>query len=350
MKEDILIINLLRFLAALGVLSVHSFSVLISTEYIPTMFSFLLPIVHYGYLGVPLFFIISGFVIAFSSEEKTFREFISARFIRLFPVFWLCVSITSIFIFFIHKEEIVSWGRYFANLTMIPSLFGDYPFIEGVYWSLESELKFYFIIAVILLIKPIFSISLRKMSLILSIPLLYYTLYYNPYHSSLLQETLGATFYFFSEGFAQYFLAGIVFYEIFKNNKNYYLYLVLIIYYVVAVLQAFDFAYPEDNPVVVMFYITVFFGLFLSISLKKIPNASFSFFGNEYKKILITLGAITYPLYLLHSNVIYLLATTFRGNEIPAYIATPLLIFILISLILLVNSFDKYCRVLWKKY
>lgn len=350
MKEDILPINLVRFFAAIGVLSVHSFSTLIFAGYIPNFFSFLSSFAHYGYLGVPLFFIVSGFVISLSSEGRTFRQFVSARFIRLFPVFWLCVSITTICIFFLNKNEHISWARYFANLTMIPSLFGNQPFIEGAYWSLGSELKFYCVVAIFLLLKPILNISLQKISLVLSIPLLYYTLYYNPYHWSLLQNILGTIFYLFSGGFSQYFLAGILFYEIYKNEKNYYTYIALLIYYIVAVLQAFDYMYTEDNPIIVMFYITLFFSVFLAISLRKINNSSLSFFGKDYRKTLITMGAITYPLYLLHGNIIYILTGTFGHHNVPTYIAVPLLLGILSSLVLLVNNFDTFCRAYWKRY
>jgi peptidoglycan/LPS O-acetylase OafA/YrhL len=49
---------------------------------------------HYGFLGVPVFFIISGFVIAFSAEGRTPREFAIARFTRIYPTFLLCMTLT----------------------------------------------------------------------------------------------------------------------------------------------------------------------------------------------------------------------------------------------------------------
>ena len=48
----------------------------------------------YGYLGLNLFFMISGFVIAWSAEGRTFRAFAIARFARLYPGFVICMTIT----------------------------------------------------------------------------------------------------------------------------------------------------------------------------------------------------------------------------------------------------------------
>ena len=44
-------------------------------------------LLKYGYLGVDLFFIISGFVITKSIENRSLKQFIIARFIRLYPIY-----------------------------------------------------------------------------------------------------------------------------------------------------------------------------------------------------------------------------------------------------------------------
>ena len=46
---------------------------------------------QYGFLGVPVFFIISGFVIAYSAEGRTPVGFAIARFSRIYPTFLFCV-------------------------------------------------------------------------------------------------------------------------------------------------------------------------------------------------------------------------------------------------------------------
>ena len=53
-------------------------------------------IAKYGYLGVQLFFIISGFVIAYSAEGRTATGFAIARIARIYPGFVFCMTATFI--------------------------------------------------------------------------------------------------------------------------------------------------------------------------------------------------------------------------------------------------------------
>src|SRR6185369_17123984 len=51
-------------------------------------------VARYGFMGVPAFFVISGFVIAYSAEGRTATSFAIARFSRIYPTFLLCITIT----------------------------------------------------------------------------------------------------------------------------------------------------------------------------------------------------------------------------------------------------------------
>ncbi len=349
MKEEILSINLLRFFAALAVLCVHKFGVFIEQGYLPQSLNFLTPFTQYGYLGVNLFFLISGFVIALSSEGRTFGQFISARFIRLFPIFWVCVSITTLIALFLEYNATISLPQYLANLTMQPRFYGNYDLIDGSYWTLEVELRFYCMIALILLLRPLINLSLRNVSLALTLPMFYYIFYYNPYSISLFGKIFDFVIYFFGSEYAQYFIAGILFYEIYKHGKDIYSFIALTMCYIIAVLRALDEAYTSNDPIVIMLLVTFFFGLFLMISLKKITNSSFLFLGEHHRALLITLGAITYPLYLLHSRIINALLDSLAEKEIAPYIKSFLLFFIFSALIYLVNYLDTHIRFAWNR-
>jgi peptidoglycan/LPS O-acetylase OafA/YrhL len=359
-KENILAINLLRFFAACGVLFNHVFGSLVAKGYILSGLGFFSLFTQYGYLGVDLFFIISGFVISLSSEGRTFSEFVGSRFIRLFPVFWICVSISTLFIVLFGAQfgTHVSLFQYLFNLTMLPLHFGDYPYIDGSYWTLEIELKFYTLIAVILLFRKFLSISLEKLALFLSVPLLYYTFLFNPYSSSFVNSLLGNVFVSYFGEYAQEFIAGVLFYGIYKNAKNYYNYIGIAICYLAAINQSVDqVAYFQTHtktvvtlsPAVVVLHVTVFFGLFLVISLRKMNNDSFLCMGRHYEKILITLGALTYPLYLLHSTITHTLINLLSAHNTAPYIAMPIIILVGISLLLLVNRIDLYIHAFWKQ-
>src|SRR5579862_6798985 len=56
------------------------------------------PLASAGWVGVPIFFVLSGFVISFSAREKGWRDFIVGRCARLYPAAWICATITLLVI------------------------------------------------------------------------------------------------------------------------------------------------------------------------------------------------------------------------------------------------------------
>jgi peptidoglycan/LPS O-acetylase OafA/YrhL len=114
----------------------------------------------YGYLGVDLFFIISGFVIAFSIKHLSLRKFCYSRFKRLYPMYWICLLLTFIVSYFWGAPRYhVTFTQLLANLTMVQKLWGQGD-VDGAYWSLYVELKFYLIIALFLILNRFKKISL----------------------------------------------------------------------------------------------------------------------------------------------------------------------------------------------
>ncbi len=97
-----------------------------------------------GALGVQLFFIISGFVILLSSFGKSPARFIGSRVGRLYPAYWVAVLASSALIFLIWPELGIKRdpSDIWANLTMFQGGFGV-GHIDGVYWTLWVEMKFY---------------------------------------------------------------------------------------------------------------------------------------------------------------------------------------------------------------
>lgn len=97
----------------------------------------------YGFYGVHLFFMISGFVILMSIEHRDGGSFIRSRFIRLYPVFWAAVLLTTLVLTI---DPILgpppTLGQVLANLTMFEEYANIQP-IDGAYWSLTYELGFY---------------------------------------------------------------------------------------------------------------------------------------------------------------------------------------------------------------
>ena len=112
-----------------------------------------------GWIGVPLFFTISGYVISASLEERSPLAFLWARWVRLWSTYLPSMLITAMVVsaglamgYGGHLEEEMRFNRidFLASLTMLTHLFklvADVNPIDGAYWSLGVEIQFYLMIA-----------------------------------------------------------------------------------------------------------------------------------------------------------------------------------------------------------
>jgi peptidoglycan/LPS O-acetylase OafA/YrhL len=146
------LLDTFRFVAAAAVIAYHFFYSGIGTGAVSTVtFTAAADIASYGYLGVHLFFMISGFVIAASAHGRSASEFAVRRLVRLYPAFWAAVAFTA-FITAVWggSAYAVSLPQVLANLTMMPGIF-DQPLIDASYWTLFHELLFYGMVFLFLL-------------------------------------------------------------------------------------------------------------------------------------------------------------------------------------------------------
>jgi peptidoglycan/LPS O-acetylase OafA/YrhL len=106
-----------------------------------TDFGLIGQVAEYGYLGVDLFFIISGFVIFWSAIGRPADRFAVSRASRLWMTFAVCMTFTAV-IETLTRTDPVTPLRYLVNLTMIPDWLGQKS-VDGVYWTLAVEIAFY---------------------------------------------------------------------------------------------------------------------------------------------------------------------------------------------------------------
>jgi len=142
--DRIATLDLLRLAAALAVVVFHYlFRGAAADGYLNAGYPAAAPFAIYGYLGVNLFFLISGFVIAWSAEGRSWQAFALARFARLYPGFLACMTLTFVVMMVLpHPALPVSVKQYLANLIMFSPALGE-PFTDGVYWSIILEVIFY---------------------------------------------------------------------------------------------------------------------------------------------------------------------------------------------------------------
>src|SRR5215468_7919943 len=140
-------IDLLRFCAAAGVAIYHwCYRPVIAGMPSDTAFGFVQAVSRYGYPGVDLFFIISGFVILWSASRRGAASFIASRFSRLYPTFWACVALTAFVLLLTGRAPpSLDLRAFLLNCTMIPGAIGV-AYVDGVYWTLFVELKFYLLV------------------------------------------------------------------------------------------------------------------------------------------------------------------------------------------------------------
>ncbi|QIT46281.1 acyltransferase [Streptomyces antibioticus] len=110
------------------------------------------PVLHtpfaYGCLGVQIFFVISGFVICMSGWGRSPRSFLASRAARLMPAYWVAVVlVTAVFALPVVAYEAVSPSDALVNLTLLQQPLGV-DRVLGVDWTLWAEVRFYALFAV----------------------------------------------------------------------------------------------------------------------------------------------------------------------------------------------------------
>jgi exopolysaccharide production protein ExoZ len=153
-SRRIVSIQVCRGLAALLVVLVHLHT--IETKYCATDH---LRLFEHGGLGVDLFFVISGVVIASVTAGKFGRRrnagvFLYHRLARIFPIFWIYTTLTLIARYFNPLGDSGDHGRsvnLLASYLLIPT-YHSMLLLQG--WTLTYELYFYFIFFLLLLLVP----------------------------------------------------------------------------------------------------------------------------------------------------------------------------------------------------
>lgn len=102
----------------------------------------------FGYAGVDIFFVISGFIISLVIDQSapSPRRFISRRITRILPMYWL-FTIAWVALAWVGTHEAPTASKLIASVFIFPQR--DLP-VLGVGWSLEHEFIFYGLIAVLL--------------------------------------------------------------------------------------------------------------------------------------------------------------------------------------------------------
>jgi len=281
-------IDLLRIFAASAVVAFHYLYLFpnngeVSGLNIP---SFIQNTSSYGYLGVELFFMISGYVITVSAEKRTRSQFALARFVRLWPAFAICMFISLAALTIAGRAP--SGMTIIANLTMIPHIFG-FAYIDGAYWSLMFEIIFYTAIA-------LFVISSNFLTRLQIFTFIWLVLALVGHY--LLPSKLTTLL---TLNYAPYFATGICVFLIRRSGGTAGQWLLGLFAICEAMLfiarQSDELGTTSNLPA------TLVTCSIILMSAAMVYAAPAIQFGPKLSKLSIALGGISYPLYLLHGTI-----------------------------------------------
>jgi len=255
------------------------------------------PFFENGFLGVDVFFIISGFIITKGLIDKplTVINFLKKRALRLLPsLYMVLASVITISVFFdpphITKnlsEAIVSSVLYFTNLFYYLEIdyFNDFhnssPLLH--LWSLSVEEQFYFLLPIVFLVlKP------NKKSTIFALSSL--ALFSFIYWIILNQTDKLAAFYFPHTRFWE-LLIGVMIALVPKNKLQIPSFVSLLIFLLIFLSVIFF-----------QLRIASFLVMFFTCLLLYFNNCESKYFKNTLSRLG---GKLSYNIYLWHQPVIY---------------------------------------------
>lgn len=271
------------------------------------------PITKYFNFGVPLFFTISGFVIAYSAEGRTVREFLIARAARLYPGFLICMTLTFVAVALfgglrLHTTSL-QWA---ANLFIVAPAFKQ-PYMDPVYWSIAVEVMFYAWVAMAIS----FGIFERRLPTIAAGWILISFANEQIFNVEAIRRLL-------ITNYSGYFSSGLMLYALFRGQRSTTNCCLLCLATLLGAFQAdWNADWLRERGVELSSWIemslggsaTAIVGLF--VVMRQIPLRP---------KLVLAVGGLTYPLYLIHQMIGYVIFNHLEGFAPPSVMILGMII------------------------
>lgn len=287
-------LDLLRLVAVAAVILYHyGFWGPVSNGVPQVALPYLASYAQYGFLGVPIFFTISGFVIAYSAEGRTPLGFAIARFSRIYLTFLFCMMLTFATILLLGGTSFkVTFAQWLANLFIAAPALGQ-PYVDTAYWSLVIEIVFYAWVALFMAL----GLFPRRIDAIILVWL----------GITFANElTIDAPIFekLFMADDSGFFAVGLLIYEYFRGRRDLALYSIFTLSVGTSVFQAIHklehlgvhTGSSFDARVVAAICFVSIAVIFLATRIRKLPLPA---------GLVLAAGGITYPLYLLHMQIGY---------------------------------------------
>ncbi|MFH8347988.1 acyltransferase family protein [Streptomyces sp. NPDC018045] len=277
----------------------------------------------YGCLGVQIFFVISGFVICMSGWGRSLRAFIASRVSRLYPAYWVAiVLVTAVFALPWVAFEALGPSDVLTNLTMLQQPLGAKR-VLGVCWTLWAEMRFYALFALCVVLPG----ATRRRVVLFCAGWTLAAALAQAAHVTALDVVL-------MPRYAPFFVGGIGCYLLHRyGGRDPVAWAVVGVswltgqHHAVAGLwhppsaQAFSYR----SALVIIAIVTVGFALVVAIALGRMRWANWRW--------LTVAGALTYPFYLVHEHLGWVVVRGLHGGlRLPSYAAFALTIALMLAL------------------
>ena len=137
------------------------------------------PLITIGWVGVNLFFVLSGFLLTThlleqyhsGNRKQVLARYAKSRFLRVFPAYWVQIAVILALAWFVNHAH-PDWMKFLpVHLLMMHNLRVDTSWaINPVYWTLPIELNFYialpFLIAFVVAKGMEPQVLLRRMAIV----------------------------------------------------------------------------------------------------------------------------------------------------------------------------------------
>ena len=270
-----------------------------------------------GQFGVCMFFIFTGmFLMPSLIKSENYAKYLIKRANRLYPYYIPCVIITYVCMVSTPphhplSSRVSSFGDFVVNLTMFQSYLG-YNHVDGAYWTLAVQLIVY------ILMGGLFFILKKNIKHFISTVILWFGLdvllsLYSiqgevvPCQSLLIMTVI----HLFVQGLLIWFIT------VEKNRKERILALSILVI----------------SPLYSLFNFSMYYTIFNFCLISIIYWVSVKKWDYNKSNIFTFLGSISFPMYLLHQNIGFLIIRYMEtiGLTQEIFIFIPILIIILLS-------------------
>jgi peptidoglycan/LPS O-acetylase OafA/YrhL len=293
-----------------------------------------------GTHGVVIFFMISGYCMKNSLQSRTAKEFLWARFLRLTPALLICATFTMIIEMMfanLRPDRLQTIPDFLFNLMCLPignlvcDIFTNlkgrpvmYSWVDGAYWSLLVEIRFYLLLAFLC-----YAFKIKSIAITLS--LLCILASFN-FEFSIISK--GKDFFLYLSFFAY----GYAFKSFIEGNKK----ALISLFFSYSIFSLNCFVGAEAISMVLDASLWVSYSacfLIFSTVVAYCPNH-----GSIFRR---RLGYLTYPIYLLHQDIGLIIIESIRpyiGQISSAFIAAIISALLAIVVQRLVNQGSNLSR------